>query len=338
MFASYVLYDTVAIEAVYFPHNFAAAASSGADASHAVRANNAEDNSLHHSIHRHSGGDGDGDDNDEPYALTLRDVVLHRLTERYVGRVVPSRGLCVAITDVMEYSASCVRGAAASAWLTATFGVCVFAPTPGTRMRARIAHQSAAGVFLTLDLFVSVPFLVPAAVLVPGSRYHAAQRCWYLPLDSGSCGSSGDKNGLVSSIDGADPFSRQNGDISEMGGELSCTAAAGAVRSATSAMAPPSAPHNKYMVGAEVIVKVVSCTVLSEEAVAAAAEEAAAETEMECNGGGSASVRSLSTLPSSAGAGAEFGGTWTDGPPPIMELRGSFVGDALGPIAWFDDA
>lgn len=295
MFSSYVLYDAVAIEAVYFPqpappNTIATTAAATASS---------------------SGEDGTTKNNENaPYALTMRDTLLHRLTERYVGRVIPSRGLCVAITDVMEYSASSVRGAAASAWLTATFGVCVFAPAVGTRLKARIAHQSPAGVHLSLDLFVSIPFLVPASMLVPGSRYHAAQRSWYLPLDGAE--SEGEEKKVFA------------GD-----GPVTSTSAAAPSASAM------TAPHNKYLVGAEVIVKVVTCTVLSEEAAVAAAEDSES-AGMHMNGGGGSSVLSFATLPSVAALGSEGG--FGDGAPPIMELRGSFIGDALGPVSWFENA
>jgi DNA-directed RNA polymerase III subunit RPC8 len=299
MFSSYVLYDTVAIEAVYFPHHAALAST------------DAHSNSSN------------GDDDNATYELTMREIVLHRLTERYVGRIIPSRGLCVAITEVMEYSASSVRGTAASAWLTATFGVCVFAPRPGTRLKARIAHQDATGVHLTLDLFVAIPFLVPAVMLVPGSRYHAAQRSWYLPLE-GNGGEEGE----------GESDAAQDG---LAGGSGSTTAA-------STSTCSPSVPHNRYVVGAEVIVKVVSCNVLSEEAVVAAeeAESNQSSAVSVCGpGGGSASVVSFAALPSAAAitATSELGGNAaSEGPLSLMELRGSFLGDALGPVSWFEDA
>ncbi|KPI83676.1 putative DNA-directed RNA polymerase III subunit [Leptomonas seymouri] len=330
MFSSYVLYDTVAIEAVYFPHTFTAASTNGANSSNAVPANRS-DSANNHGSHSHD---------DEPYELTLRDILLHRLTERYVGRVIPSRGLCVAITEVMEYSASSVRGAAASAWLTATFGVCVFAPIPGTRMKARIAHQNASGVYLTLDFCVSIPFLVPTSMLVPGSQYHAAQGLWYLPLDSSAEGGSGDtaEEKDVLCLPASNAHLRENGDVSShtqsSTGMLEKVSLAAAGKAA-GAMAPPSVPHNKYVVGAEVIVKVVSCTVSSEESVVAA-EEAESSSGVGLGGGGNAFLSSP-MLPS-AGAGSEFGGALHEGPLPIMEIRGSFMGDALGPVAWFEDA
>ncbi|KAK7198728.1 DNA-directed RNA polymerase III subunit [Novymonas esmeraldas] len=251
MFSSYVLYDTVAIEAVYFPRDFPSArdGAGGAAASPASSSSGA-------------------DDGNTSYSLTLHDILLHRLTERYVGRVVPSRGLCVAVTEVMDYSASSVRGAAASAWLTATFGVCVFAPVPGTRLKARIAHQTAAGVLLTMDLFVAIPFLVPAEMLVAGSRFSPTHGYWYLPMEAEE---------------------QESGDPP------------------TAVSASTAAAYNPYTVGAEVIVKVESCTVQSEEAVLAADEV----------------------------EGVDGGGGGGGGAVPIMELRGSFLGDALGPMSWF---
>ncbi|GET86366.1 DNA-directed RNA polymerase III subunit, putative [Leishmania tarentolae] len=289
MFFSYILYDTVAIEAVYFPRHFtnecvvsggAAATATTCGPSSAATVTAAVSN----------GGD------DDCYSLTLRDILLHRLTERYVGRILPSRGLCVAITEVMEYSAGSVRGAEASAWLTATFGVCVFAPSPGTRLKARIASQTAAGVYLSMDLFVAIPFLVPAEMLVPGSRFSAAQGFWYLPLDTDD-----QEGGEQSAELNADPAIGL-GSGKDVDGYGNDALASSALSSTAAAVA---APYNAYVVGAEVIVKVESCTVQSEEAVSAAED--------------------------TDGAHGGDGGTI-----PIMELRGSFVGDALGPMSWFE--
>ncbi|KAG5485542.1 hypothetical protein LSCM1_07629 [Leishmania martiniquensis] len=283
MFSAYILYDTVAIEAVYFPRDFPKECASG---SRAVSTTAARGTPSTTAATAASGSDGD----DELYSLTLRDILLHRLTERYVGRVIPSRGLCVAITEVMEYSASSVRGAAASAWLTVTFGVCVFAPSRGTRLKARIAYQTAAGVYLTMDLFVAIPFLVPSELLVPGSRFSTAQGFWYLPLDT-------------EEQEGGGHDAEGNGDpaMAAVGvGSDKCGGDALMSSALSSPTGVAAAPYNPYTVGAEVIVKVESCTVLSEEAVSAAEE--------------------------TSGAGAIH----------IMELRGSFVGDALGPMSWFE--
>ncbi|CAJ1006136.1 putative SHS2 domain found in N terminus of Rpb7p/Rpc25p/MJ0397/RNA polymerase III subunit Rpc25 [Leishmania naiffi] len=290
MFSSYILYDTVAIEAVYFPRHFSneCTGSSGAAMTATTRGTSSAATAT-------AAASRNGDD--EVYSLTLRDILLHRLTERYVGRVIPSRGLCVAITEVMEYSASSVRGAAASAWLTATFGVCVFAPTPGTRLKARIAYQTAAGVYLTIDLFVAIPFLVSAESLVPGSCFSAAQGFWYLPLDTvdQEGGTHGAELNAEQTMAAVTVGSAKAGN-----GYGSGPLASSMFSSPTPAAA---APYNAYMIGAEVIVKVESCTVQSED-VLSAAEEA---------------------------DGAGGGGTIH-----IMELRGSFVGDALGPMSWFE--
>ncbi|KAG5484648.1 hypothetical protein CUR178_07239 [Leishmania enriettii] len=287
MFSSYILYDSVAIEAVYFPRHFTNECTGSSGAATTTIAQGASSATTATAA---SGSDGD----DEIYSLTMRDILLHRLTERYVGRVIPSRGLCVAITEVMEYSASSVRGAAASAWLTVTFGVCVFAPRRGTRLKARIAYQTAAGMYLTMDLFVAIPFLVPAELLVPGSRFSTAQGFWYLPLDAEE-----QEGGGHDAERNVDPAMAAVGVGS---GKAHDTCASDALVS--SALASPTcvaaAPYNPYTVGAEVIVKVESCTVLSEEAVSAAEE--------------------------ASGAGAIH----------VMELRGSFVGDALGPMSWFE--
>lgn len=299
MFSSYILYDTVAIEAVYFPRDFPSASTTASNSSATANTGSSNSNAA-------------SDDASAAYALTMRDILLHRLTERYVGRVIPSRGLCVAITEVLEYSASSVRGAAASAWLTATFGVCVFAPRPGTRLKARIAHQSAAGVHLTMDLLVSIPFLVPAELLVPGSLYSAAQGVWHLPVDA-----EGDAD------EGADGARGGRGAKAGEGAPASPAPLTGSAAGAETATAAAAACYNTYVAGAEVLVKVESCTVQSEEAVAASQEAGGDGLDGGSVGGG------VAAFPG-GGAGLEAG-------LPIMELQGSFLGDALGPVSWFED-
>ncbi|ESL08039.1 DNA-directed RNA polymerase III subunit [Trypanosoma rangeli SC58] len=159
IFYSYVLRDVLEVEPVYFQVHVAAAAASAAEEDTA--------GSL---------------DTQQPYHATFEDIIMHRLTERYVGKIVPGCGLCVAIHEILQYTEGIVRGPSASAWLTAQFRLCVFAPTPGARLRATISAQTREGIFLTLDFFQFV-FFVPGDLLVAPSSYHEENRCWALHVD-----------------------------------------------------------------------------------------------------------------------------------------------------------
>lgn len=151
LFHSYVARDVVEVEPVYFPERVAEA---GAET----------------------------DAERQRYQLTFDDILVHRLTERYVGRVVPGLGLCVAIHDIVQYAHGAVRGPSASAWLTAQFRLCVFAPTPGARLRATISAQTREGIHLTLDFFHFL-FFVPGDLLIQPSFYHEKKKCWVLQVE-----------------------------------------------------------------------------------------------------------------------------------------------------------
>lgn len=180
------------------------------------------------------------------------DIVLHRLTERYVGRVVPRLGLCVAVEHVLEYTPCSVRGPHGSAWLGAVFDICVFAPAPGTRLRAKISSQNDTGIYLRVDFAAAFPIHVPAAQLVDGSLFDAERKQWCLPLQDEGEGESG-----------------------EGGGEEY---------------------RNYYTVNEDVVVKMLSCDV--------------------CGGEGEHSQPEAALL---------------------MRLVGSFQGDGLGPVVWYDE-
>nr|CCC95854.1 unnamed protein product [Trypanosoma congolense IL3000] len=117
-----------------------------------------------------------------PYQVTVDDVLLHRLTERYVGKMIPSLGLCVAIQELIHHTPGTVRGSAASVWFTAEFRVCVFAPTPGARLRATISAQTREGIYLSLDFFHFVLF-VPGDQLISPSFFDERSMCWALSVE-----------------------------------------------------------------------------------------------------------------------------------------------------------
>ncbi|RNE97975.1 DNA-directed RNA polymerase III subunit [Trypanosoma rangeli] len=159
IFYSYVLRDVLEVEPVYFQGRVAVTAASTAEEDTAGPL-----------------------DTQGPYHATFEDIIMHRLTERYVGKIVPGCGLCVAIHEILQYTEGIVRGPSASAWLTAQFRLCVFAPTPGARLRATISAQTREGIFLTLDFFQFV-FFVPGDLLVAPSSYHEESRCWALHVE-----------------------------------------------------------------------------------------------------------------------------------------------------------
>ncbi|RNE96196.1 DNA-directed RNA polymerase III subunit [Trypanosoma conorhini] len=160
IFHSYALRDVLEVEPVYFQERVAIAAASSA----------AEEDA------------GEPLDAQQRYQASFEDVLMHRLTERYVGKIVPGCGLCVAIHEILQYTEGIVRGPSASAWLTAQFRLCVFAPTPGARLRATIVAQNREGIFLTLDFFQFV-FLVPGDLLVAPSSYQEEKQCWALQVE-----------------------------------------------------------------------------------------------------------------------------------------------------------
>ncbi|KAG8348706.1 SHS2 domain [Trypanosoma vivax] len=170
VFYSYIMRDIVELEPVYFPYRVVAAPPSLA--ADVCTRDNAEVDQR--------------DDLDEQcYQVTLEDTLMHRLTERYVGKIVPSLGLCVAIHDILHSTQGTVRGTSASAWFTVQFRICVFAPAPGARLRATIAAQNHRGIFLSLDFFQFL-FLVPGDKLIAPSTFDEKRGCWVLQVDDGS--------------------------------------------------------------------------------------------------------------------------------------------------------
>lgn len=160
MFWSYTLKDVVEVEPVYFPVE--STTPSSCSGSPTACSSTSSTTPL----------------------ASWSDLILHRLTERYVGKVVPRLGFCVAVEHILEYTPCEVKGPNGSAWLTAIFDVCVFAPTPGTRFRAKIAHQEESGLYLRMDFFASYRVFVPADQLLEGSVFDVASGRWALPVES----------------------------------------------------------------------------------------------------------------------------------------------------------
>ncbi|KAF8303679.1 putative DNA-directed RNA polymerase III subunit [Trypanosoma cruzi] len=168
IFYSYVVRDVLEVEPVYFQGRVTVSSTSSFAAA-AAAAKVAEEDVEEQLDKQH-------------YQVTFEDILMHRLTERYVGKIVPGCGLCVAIHDILQYTQGIVRGPSASAWLTAQFRLCIFAPTPGARLRATISAQTREGIFLTLEFFQFV-FFVPGDLLVAPSSYHEEKKCWVLHVE-----------------------------------------------------------------------------------------------------------------------------------------------------------
>lgn len=117
-----------------------------------------------------------------PSISVWADIILHRLTERYVGKVVPRLGFCVVVDHLLEYTPCEIKGPHASAWVTAVFEICVFAPVPLTRFRAKIVAQDPSGMYVSIDFFEAYRIFIPAAELVEGSTFDPTTGRWYLPM------------------------------------------------------------------------------------------------------------------------------------------------------------
>lgn len=124
-------------------------------------------------------GDG-GKDGDERYCPTHDDILWHRVSERYVGKVIPSRGLCIAVAELVSFSISTIRGGDGSSWTSVTFDAVLLRPEVGERLRARIDRQTEKGMFVSVELFSDI--FVPAAHLVQPSIFDDTTSTWHLRL------------------------------------------------------------------------------------------------------------------------------------------------------------
>lgn len=127
-----------------------------------------------------SSGDGENDQT-RRYCPTHEDVLWHRVSERYVGKVIPSRGLCVAIAELVSFSNSTIRGSDGSSWTAVTFDAVVLRPDVGERIRALIHRQTEKGIYLSVELFHDI--FVPASHLVQPSIFDDNTGTWHLRIE-----------------------------------------------------------------------------------------------------------------------------------------------------------
>jgi DNA-directed RNA polymerase III subunit RPC8 len=112
-----------------------------------------------------------------PYYLSVDEILLHRVTERYVGKVVPGRGYCAAIASVVSATAGVIRGHAGSSWSSVVFEAVIFRPDVDEKIRGVIAAQTAEGIHVSIGFFDNV-FVPAEALLQPGSSFDAERKVW----------------------------------------------------------------------------------------------------------------------------------------------------------------
>lgn len=122
-----------------------------------------------------------GGDALDRYTPSHEDVLWHRVSERYVGKVIPSRGLCIAIAELIHFSNSTIRGSDGSSWTSVTFDAVVLRPDVGERLRANIHRQTEKGIYLSVELFHDI--FVPASHLVQPSIFDDNTGIWHLNIE-----------------------------------------------------------------------------------------------------------------------------------------------------------
>lgn len=251
----------------------------------------------------HSNNDGNATTShggDDAYAATITDALIHRLTEKYVGKVLPGCGLCVAIRSLLESSGAEIRGPSASAWVGVVFEACVLAPSAGARLRATVIGHSRQGLHASLMSFLDgvMSIIVPAAELNTGACYDAMAGLWFLPIDGDE--EEGEGEGSMP------PAVKKEEEEDGYG---------------LNGSGSSSGHRNYYTVGDTVLLRVVSSSVMDEQAMqgAAAQHEQQQTTTTTFDGGDAAVVVN----------GGDVGA--------LIEVVGSFVGEGLGPMVWFDD-
>jgi DNA-directed RNA polymerase subunit E'/Rpb7 len=112
------------------------------------------------------------------YIPTSADVLHHRISERYVAKVIPQQGYCIAIRDVERHAHQIIRGDVGSCWTTVVFNAVVFRPHIAERLLATIHRQDPGGIALSVEFFNCI--FVPKHLLIPGSRFNASRGKWEL--------------------------------------------------------------------------------------------------------------------------------------------------------------
>lgn len=104
-------------------------------------------------------------------------AVLAALARKYVRRVLPGAGLCVAVHDLLSVTAGAVPHAEGAAFHRVRFRVAAFRPAPGEVLAGRVCACSAAeGVQVSLGFTSAV--VVPPAGLPRPAQFDDAEGQW----------------------------------------------------------------------------------------------------------------------------------------------------------------
>lgn len=116
----------------------------------------------------------------DKYVATFSDLLWHRLSEKYVSKVIPGQGVCVSVVEVLEHSFGNIRGEDGAAWSTVVFTVMVACPVRGQRLSGTVASQDEGGIHLSLEVLT---VRVPSHLLIEGSQFDPARRVWFMIAD-----------------------------------------------------------------------------------------------------------------------------------------------------------
>lgn len=115
------------------------------------------------------------------YTPSLEDILWHRISERYVGKIIPNRGLCVAVAELLSFSNSVIRGSDGASWTTLTFNAVVFRPVINERIYAVIDRQTEQGIYLSVEFYKDI--FVPAQFLIQPSAFDVTSGSWHLVIE-----------------------------------------------------------------------------------------------------------------------------------------------------------
>ena len=120
-------------------------------------------------------------------------VMKHCISKKYVGKVVPSKGYCIAIQSVVKCSTpAVVHNGEGSGWCSVIFTAILFRPFEGEKLKAFIERQTPEGIRLTTRFFDEI--FIPAASLIAPSSFDAAQSLWFLEIDDEENGGASERN------------------------------------------------------------------------------------------------------------------------------------------------
>ena len=114
------------------------------------------------------------------YSATFADLLWHRLSEKYVAKVIPGQGVCVGISEVLDHSFGTIRGEDGAAWSTVVFNALIACPVRGQRLVGTVSAQDEGGLYLSLEVLT---VRVPRHMLMENSQFDPVRHIWYLPVE-----------------------------------------------------------------------------------------------------------------------------------------------------------